>query len=143
MIILKNKNFGLFDLFKGSNRIDILDFFELVKGKIDYPKISNDFVENSVNGDYSDLTYRVFNKNSTLSSTQSKKVFDSFSNLRNNISDYIKGKNIGNIDNWELFAIFLELRNGGKEISLFFSLESTKDFSNCKKGSVIDYEVKL
>lgn len=143
MIIKRDKNFSfLGGLFSNSSNLDIYKFIELVKD-INYPKLSKDFEEESLKGDYSDLTFRVFNKYSKLSSSQSKKIIDTFSNLENNISTFLKTKVVGTINDWELFATFLELKRDGS-ISLFFSLESLKNFPNvCEKGSVIDYEVKL
>lgn len=135
-MIVKRKYYSWFS----NNKIDIFDFLELLK-TIKYPYIHKSFDPNGKD-EYGDITFYTFYKIGKLNSSQSDKVRDSFNNLKDNIYNYIKSKNMGTVNDWELYAAFIESKNN--KLSLYFSFISKKDIPNvCEKGSIFDYEIKL
>jgi hypothetical protein len=118
----------------GFSKIDLLGFFKLVDG-CKYPNVSKDLGENTIGWE---STYNVI---SNISSKQSKKVKDVLGDLEKELGDIIKKNNLGSVDNWELYVVYLE-KVGGKLV-ISFGLECIKPVGKFKKGNAFSCSINL
>lgn len=118
----------------GFSKIGLLDFFKLVD-KCEYPNVSGDLGENTIGWE---STYSVIPE---ISSKQSKKVKEVLKNLEKELGEIIKKNNLGSVDNWELYVVYLEKVKDKLMIS--FGLECIKPFGKFKKGNAFSCSINL
>ena len=106
----------------GFSKIGLLDFFE-------------DLGENTIGWE---STYNVIPK---ISSKQSKRVKEVLGNLEKELGDIIKKNNLGSVDNWELYVVYLEKVDG--KIVISFGLECIKPVGKFKKGNAFSCSINL
>ena len=118
----------------GFSKIDLLGFFKLVDD-CNYPNINENLGENTVGWE---STYSVIPK---ISSKQSKRVKEVLANLEKELEDIIKKNNLGSVDNWELYVVYLEKVKDKLMIS--FGLECIKPIGKFKKGNAFSCSINL
>ena len=118
----------------GFSKINLLDFFKLVDN-CKYPNISEDLGENTIGWE---STYSVIPK---ISSKQSKRVKEVLGNLEKELGDIIKKNNLGSVNNWELYVVYLEKVENKLVIS--FGLECIKPVGKIKKGIAFSCSINL
>jgi hypothetical protein len=118
----------------GFSKIGLLDFFKLVND-CKYPNVSENLGENTVGWE---STYNVIPK---ISSKQSKRVKEVLANLEKELEDIIKKNNLGSVDNWKLYVVYLEKVKDKLMIS--FGLECVKPIGKFKKGNAFSCSINL
>jgi hypothetical protein len=123
---------------KRSTKLDYSFFFKLID-RLNYPNKSENLKYNSSSCDIN-YTYRVINE---ISRRQAKKIKEILKNLKNKLESVIENNNLGSIENWSLYIIYLEKLNNNK-IVLNFGLECIKPpASNFKKNNSFIYSIDI